>query len=79
MTNETAAVIAGVDTHADTHHVALINEHGKHLADKKFLTNAAGYRAIIDYIAAFRPVLAVEVEGTGSYGAELARVLARQG
>lgn len=79
MTNETAGVIAGVDTHADTHHVAVINEHGKHLADKKFLTNSAGYRAIIDYIAAFGPVLAVGVEGTGSYGAELARVLAREG
>ena len=32
MTNETTKVIAGVDTHADTHHVGVINEHNKQLA-----------------------------------------------
>ena len=31
MTNEQIKVIAGIDTHADTHHVALITEHGKRL------------------------------------------------
>ncbi|MDJ0358439.1 IS110 family transposase [Paenarthrobacter sp. PH39-S1] len=79
MTNEDMKVIAGVDTHADTHHVALINEHGKHLADKKFLAFGSGYREIAEYITQYGPVIAVGIEGTGSYGAELARVLARDG
>ncbi|MHA7221209.1 IS110 family transposase [Arthrobacter sp. RHLT1-20] len=79
MTNDITKVIAGVDTHADTHHVAMINEHGKHLADKKFLATGSGYRAITDYITRYGPVIAVGVEGTGSYGAELARVLAKEG
>jgi transposase len=79
MTNESTEVIAGVDTHADTHHVALINEHGKHLADQKFAATGSGYRDIIDYITRDGPVAAVGVEGTGSYGAELARVLATEG
>jgi transposase len=29
LATETTNVIAGIDTHADTHHVAVINEHGK--------------------------------------------------
>jgi len=44
MTNETLKVIAGIDTHADTHHVALITEYGKHLGDRKFLAVGTGYR-----------------------------------
>jgi transposase len=78
MTNEAAKVIAGIDTHADTHHVALITEYGKHLADKKFLASGSGYREIAEYITGYGPVIAVGVEGTGSYGAELARVLAEE-
>lgn len=73
MTNEAIKVIAGVDTHADTHHVALITEYGKHLADQKFLAVGSGYRDIAEYITQYGPVIAVGVEGTGSYGAELAR------
>ncbi|WP_427017056.1 IS110 family transposase (plasmid) [Pseudarthrobacter sp. P1] len=79
MTNEDMKVIAGVDTHADTHHVALITEYGKHLADRKFLAAGSGYREIAEYITQYGPVTAVGVEGTGSYGAELARVLAKDG
>ncbi|WP_373282652.1 IS110 family transposase, partial [Nocardia takedensis] len=37
-------ILVGVDTHADTHHVAVINEHGKKLDDREFDTTAAGYR-----------------------------------
>ena len=46
MTNEQIKVIAGIDTHADTHHVALITEHGKRLGDRKFLAVGSGYREI---------------------------------
>ena len=79
MTNEQIKVIAGIDTHADTHHVALITEHGKRLGDRKFLAVGSGYREIAEYLTGFGPVAAVGVEGTGSYGAELARVLTGQG
>jgi transposase len=79
MAIEITNVIVGVDTHADTHHVALINEYGKHLADKKFLATGSGYRGIIAFATSYGPVLAAGLEGTGSYGAELARVMARAG
>jgi transposase len=79
MAIEITNVIVGVDTHADTHHVALINEYGKHLADKKFLATGSGYRGIIAFATSYGPVLAAGLEGTGSYGAELARVMAGAG
>ncbi len=79
MTKEDTKVIAGIDTHADTHHVAIITEYGKHLADKKFLAVGSGYQEIAEYITQYGPVTSVGIEGTGSYGAELARVLAKEG
>ena len=79
MTNEITEVTVGVDNHADTHHVALINENGKHLGDAKFLATGTGYRAIVGYITGHGPVSTVGVEGTGSYGAELTRHLVKEG
>ncbi|MBU8869207.1 IS110 family transposase [Paenarthrobacter aromaticivorans] len=79
MATEPTNIIAGIDTHADTHHVAIINEHGKPLADKEFLAVGTGYRKILDFITSHGTVTAVGVEGTGSYGADVARILGREG
>jgi transposase len=79
MAKHRLKVIAGIDTHAETHHVAVISETGERLADKEFLATGSGYRKIIEFITGFGIVLAIGVEGTGSYGAELARVLTREG
>ncbi len=37
---ETSRVVVGVDTHADAHHVAVLSEYGKPLADREFSTTA---------------------------------------
>ncbi|MDV2980523.1 UNVERIFIED_CONTAM: transposase [Actinomycetes bacterium ARC8] len=79
MASQPKKVIAGIDTHADTHHVAVINEHGKPLADREFLAVGSGYRKIIDFITSYGTVIAVGVEGTGSYGVEIARTLSGEG
>ena len=78
MDTETSVVI-GIDTHADTHHVAVINEHGKPIADQEFLAVGSGYRKIVEFITSHGTVIAVGVEGTGSYGAELTKILRRAG
>ncbi len=78
LTQELTHVIVGVDTHADTHHVAVVTEYGKPIADEKFVATAAGYSEILNLITSHGIVTAVGVEGTGSYGAELARVLAKE-
>jgi len=78
MTTESsvAKVVAGVDTHADTHHVAVLDAAtGGVLADKKFPTGRAGYTALIAFVCAFGQVLRFGVEGTNSYGAGLSRHL----
>jgi transposase len=45
------------------------------LGTKSFPTTAAGYRQLLRWLGGFGPIHAVGVEGTGSYGAALARLL----
>jgi transposase len=59
--------------------VAVIKEHGKPLADKEFLAVGSGYRKIVDFITSRGIVTAVGVVGTGSYGADIARILRSAG
>lgn len=68
-------VVAGIDTHADSHHVAVVTEFGKPLADREFPTTSAGYQEVLSFIADFGEVLRVGMAGTGTYGAALTRVL----
>src|SRR4051794_19475315 len=72
-------VIGGVDTHADTHTAAVVDERGRMLGHRQFPTPVAGYRALVAWVSEFGPVRAIGVEGTGSYGVGLARYLRVQG
>lgn len=77
MTNiaDVCETYAGVDTHADTHHAAVIDQNGKHLADAQFPTTPEGYAALTAFILMFGVLVRVGIEGTGSYGAGLSRHL----
>ncbi|WUP61474.1 IS110 family transposase [Streptomyces sp. NBC_00258] len=66
-------VIGGVDSHADTVHVAVVTDRGGQLADAEFPTTAAGYRAALAFLASHGTVSAIGVEGTSSYGAGFTR------
>ena len=79
MTTRLEKIFAGVDTHADTHHAAVIDSNGKHLGDAQFPTTPAGYAALAAFLTAFGMAVRVGVEGTGSYGAGLARHLGAAG
>ena len=72
-------IFGGVDTHGRTHHAAVIDELGRHLADREFPATTAGYRDLHAFLAGHGALEAVGVEGTGAYGAELARRLADAG
>lgn len=75
MTN-TRPVVAGADTHSETHHVAVLDAvTGKLLGDRQFPATTAGYRAIVAFVAALGQLLRFGVEGTNSYGAGLTRHL----
>ena len=71
MATETTNVIAGIDTHADTHHVAVINEYGKPLADKEFLAVGSGYRKIVEFITSYGSVAAVGLKAQDPTGPKL--------
>jgi len=72
-------VIGGVDTHADTIHVALIDALGRALGDREFPTTPAGYRAALAFLVGFGRLLVVGIEGTSSYGIGLTRAVQAAG
>jgi len=78
-TDSLRAVIAGVDTHADTNHAAVITTTGGRLGDQEFPTTPDGYCRLVEFIAGFGAVQGVGVEGTNSYGAGLSRHLRETG
>jgi transposase len=69
-------VTGGVDTHGKTHHAAVLDQVGRVLGDQEFAATPAGYEALLAWLRSFGRVIKVGVEGTGSYGAGLARYLA---
>jgi transposase len=76
---ETRAVIGGVDTHADVHVAAALDGIGGLLGTESFPTTPAGYASLLAWLRDFGTVGLVGIEGTGSYGAGLARHLAAAG
>ena len=79
MTGETGVVVGGVDTHSQTHHVAVIDQLGREISDREFPATAAGYVALAGWLHSFGELARVGVEGTSSYGAGLARHLRQAG
>lgn len=68
-------VVAGVDTHADTHTIAICTPGGSEISTQTFTADGAGYNKMIDVLSNAGNVTAIGVEGTGSYGAGLTRAL----
>jgi len=72
-------VTGGVDTHADVHVAAVVDQVGRVLGTEAFRADASGYRAALAWMGSHGELAKVGVEGTGSYGAGLARYLACRG
>ncbi|HEV8280060.1 MAG TPA: IS110 family transposase [Streptosporangiaceae bacterium] len=70
---ETPAITGGVDTHADVHVAAALDPTGGLLGVQEFPATPGGYTRLLDWLGGFGTVCLVGVEGTGSYGAGLAR------
>lgn len=75
----TRSVTGGVDTHLDVHVAAVLNEIGGLLATESFDANRAGEDSLVGWMESFGLLACVGVEGTGSYGAGLARLFAASG
>lgn len=72
-------VTVGVDTHKDTHVAKAKDQLGRPLGDKIIPTTPAGYRDLLARAKGFGEIDSLGLEGTGSYGAGLARYLRGQG
>src|SRR5665213_2905091 len=70
---------AGIDTHKDTHVVAVIDSIGRLIATAAFLTTMRGYHELYEWLVHHGRVSVVGIEGTGSYGAGIAALLAGHG
>jgi transposase len=79
MTQDPVEVTGGVDTHADTHTAAAVDSAGRILGSAQFPATGAGYAALLAWLRSFGTLVLVGIEGTGVYGAGLARHLRDQG
>lgn len=75
----TRSITGGVDTHLDLHVAAALDDIGGVLGVESFEATTAGNDKLRGWLASFGSVVRVGVEGTGSYGAGLARSLRAAG
>ena len=75
MAEGNRVVTVGVDTHKDAHVAAALDASGALLGTASFPADARGYASMVAWMRAFGRVEAAGVEGTGGYGAGLARAL----
>ncbi|NMR31850.1 IS110 family transposase [Crystallibacter degradans] len=68
-------LVAGVDTHTDTHTLAILTAQGGTVLTQTFTADMHGYADLITALRAAGHVAVVGVEGTNSYGAGLTRAL----
>jgi transposase len=66
-------VVGGVDTHRDSNVAAVVDMNGGLLGIESFPTTADGHRSLSSWMAGFGTIERVGIEGTGAYGAGLAR------
>ena len=79
IVKSTRLITGGVDTHLDVHVAAAIDTNGGVLGVESFATTPAGYVELHGGWPASARSDRVGVEGTGAYGAGLARHLRGRG
>jgi len=72
-------VTGGVDTHGELHVAAAVDQVGGVLGARAFSASPSGYPELLCWLEGFGKLARVGVEGTGAYGAGLARFLSRSG
>ena len=79
IVEDARVITGGVDTHTDLHVAAALDRIGGLLGVREFPAPAAGYASLLGWLSGLGDIALVGVEGTGSYGAGLARHLAAAG
>ena len=79
ISSRAVQVIIGVDTHKDQHVAVALDGRGVRLDEKHVLVATCGYEELERWSRDLGQVHAFGIEGTGSYGAGLARFLTDRG
>jgi transposase len=79
IVEDARVITGGVDTHSEVHVAAALDPVGGLLGVREFPATAAGYCGLLGWLRGFGAVALVGIEGTGSYGAGLARHMAGAG
>src|SRR5215216_4830738 len=77
--NAEVSVTLGVDTHKDAHVAVALDGLGRHLGGLSVPATTAGYKRLLGWARGFGTIEHAGVEGTGSFGAGLARFLQAEG
>jgi transposase len=77
--DDVTPVTVGVDTHRDAHVAVALDQQGRRLGHASVPTTARGYSDLLAWAQSFGEVVAFGVEGTGCYGAGVARFLLGEG
>jgi transposase len=72
-------ITLGVDTHKDAHVAVALDGLGRRQGTLSIPTTPEGYKKLVDWASGFGPLEHAGVEGTGSFGAGLARFLKSRG
>ncbi len=72
-------IVGGVDTHRDTNVAAVVDMNGGLLGIESFPTTRDGHRSLSSWMTGFGTIERVGIEGTGAYGAGVARHLSSSG
>ncbi len=68
IAEQAGPVTGGVDTHADVHVAAVVDQVGRVLGTQAFPADAVGYVGALAWMGSHGELARVGVEGTGSYG-----------
>jgi transposase len=79
MPDDAPRVTVGVDTHGEVHVAAVLDERGRLLGTHPFPSTISGHRRLVSWASTYGVIDAVGVEGTGAWGAGLARYLTAEG
>lgn len=79
MAEHELEIYGGVDSHLDNHVAAVVDSTGRIRGVESFPADSVGYRALHRWMRRHGRVVRVGVEGTGAYGAGLARHLSTAG
>ena len=73
------SIAVGIDTHADVHVAAVIDQVGRELGHASFDTTPAGHCQLEAWVRTHGEVAIVGIEGTGVYGAGICAHLRMSG